>query len=292
MSDVLLELSELRVRFGTPDGPVTAIDGLDVSIARGERVALVGESGSGKSVTAQAVLGILRGASVDGSVRFANRELLGLPDREVARLRGDRMGLVFQDPLSSLNPVMRVGKQIMEPLLIRGVAKHRARARAVDLLDRLGVPEPQRRIDDYPHQFSGGLRQRVMIAIAAIAEPDLLIADEPTTALDVQVQEQVLELLYDLAAERDMAVLLITHDLGIVAGYTDRVVVMNRGRKIEEGPVREVFHRPVHDYTKALLAAVPRVDRDLTDRLAVVGDVPPGGSGDPRSLADTEVTEP
>ena len=267
----LLTVRDLRVDFDTPSGPVRVIDGLDLTVAPGERVALVGESGSGKSVTAQAILGLLPTARVTGSVRLDGQELVGASRRILRQVRGNRIGLVFQDPLSSLNPVMTIGRQVMEPLLIRGVRRAEARRRAIDLLARLGVRDAARRFDDYPHQFSGGMRQRGAIALAAIAEPDLLIADEPTTALDVRIQAQVLSLLDEIAAERRMAVLLITHDLGIVAGFAQRVVVMYAGREVEQGPVDEIFGRARHPYTRGLLAAVPRIDERHQGRLPTIG---------------------
>jgi ABC-type dipeptide/oligopeptide/nickel transport system ATPase component len=243
-----------------------------MSVAAGEKVALVGESGSGKSVTARAVLRLDRDASLSGRVLLDGKDLLGLSERAMRDVRGARIGLVFQDPLASLNPVMTIGWQIMQPLLIRGVKKKEARRRGVELLGRLGVRDADRRFDDYPHQFSGGMRQRVVIAIAVIAEPALLIADEPTTALDVRVQAQVLTLLRELAAERSMSVLLITHDLGIVAGFADRVVVMRHGAPVEQGVVDDIYTRPQHPYTRGLLASVPRIDDDPSRRLSTVDE--------------------
>ncbi|MFI0372277.1 ABC transporter ATP-binding protein [Actinomadura sp. 1N219] len=268
----LLELRGLRARFPGPDGPVEVLRGVDLDVAAGEKVALVGESGSGKSVTARAVLRLDRDADLEGRVALDGTDLLALPDRAMRDVRGARIGLVFQDPLASLNPVMTIGWQIMQPLLIRGVRKKEARRRGVELLGRLGVRDADRRFDDYPHQFSGGMRQRVVIAIAVIAEPALLIADEPTTALDVRVQAQVLTLLRELAAERSMSVLLITHDLGIVAGFADRVVVMRDGVPVEHGPVDDIYARPQHPYTRGLLASVPRIDDDPSRRLSTRED--------------------
>ncbi|WP_405395545.1 ABC transporter ATP-binding protein [Microbispora hainanensis] len=266
----LLAIRDLRVSFPAPDGPVEVVHGVDLDVARREKVALVGESGSGKSVTARSVLRLDADARLSGRIELDGTDLLTLPPRRMRQVRGARVGLVFQDPLAALNPVMTIGWQIIQPLVIRGVSKRVARRRGVDLLSRLGVRDAERRFDDYPHEFSGGMRQRVVIAIAVIAEPELLIADEPTTALDVRVQAQVLALLRELADERGMSVLLITHDLGIVAGFADRVVVMRHGEAVETGPVDDIYARPRHPYTRALLAAVPRIGDDPARPLAVV----------------------
>jgi ABC-type dipeptide/oligopeptide/nickel transport system ATPase component len=266
----LLRIRDLRVSYPGPDGPADVVHGIDLDVAAGSRAALVGESGSGKSVTARAVLGLDTDATVTGSIQLSGTELAGQPAKRLRAVRGSRVGLVFQDPLAALNPVMTIGWQIMQPLVIRGIKRREARRRGIDLLGRLGVRDADRRFDDYPHQFSGGMRQRVIIAIAIIAEPELLIADEPTTALDVRVQEQVLELLMGLADERDMAVLLITHDLSIVAGFAERVVVLRHGRVIEHGTTDDIFYRPAHPYTRGLLGAIPRIDADPAVRLATV----------------------
>lgn len=255
----LLRIQDLRVSYPTPEGLKEVVGGVDLSVSRGERVALVGESGSGKSVTARSVLRLDAEARTSGRILLDGHNVLEMSAKEVRRVRGAGAGLVFQDPLASLNPVKTVGWQITQPLRIRGTGRREARRRAVDLLGRLGVADPARRFDDYPHQFSGGMRQRVVIAIAVIAEPQILIADEPTTALDVRVQSQVLELLGELAEERRMSVLLITHDLGIVAGFAQRVAVMRDGMLVEEGDVDQVYASPRHPYTRALLDAVPRI---------------------------------
>ena len=266
----LLSIRDLRVSYPAATGPTEVVHGIDLDVAPGARVALVGESGSGKSVTARAVLGLDTDATLTGSIRLAGTELAGLPARKLRQFRGSSASLVFQDPLASLNPVMTIGWQIMQPLVIRGVKRKEARRRGIELLGRLGVKDAARRFDDYPHQYSGGMRQRVVISIAVIAEPALLIADEPTTALDVRVQAQVLQLLAELADERDMSVLLITHDLGIVAGFAQQVVVLRNGRVVERGPTDDIFYRPAHPYTRGLLAAVPRIDADPAVRLATV----------------------
>jgi ABC-type dipeptide/oligopeptide/nickel transport system ATPase component len=268
----VLEISALTVSYPAPQGTVEVVHGIDLSVDMGEKVALVGESGSGKSVTARAVLQLDLDAVIGGSVMVDGIELVGLSPRRLRRVRGASVGLVFQDPLTALNPVMRVGWQIMQPLIIRGVAKAEARTRAIALLHRLGVKDAEHRFNDYPHQFSGGMRQRVVIAIAIIAEPRLLIADEPTTALDVRVQSQVLDLLREVADERGMSVLLITHDLGVVAGFADRVAVMRNGKIVEVAPVDELYANPQHPYTRGLLGAVPRIDADPSKRLLTVED--------------------
>ncbi|WP_051415614.1 ABC transporter ATP-binding protein [Nocardiopsis sp. CNT312] len=268
----LLSIQDLRVSYPTPEGPCAVVKGVSLEIARGERLALVGESGSGKSVTARSVLRLDSEARLQGAVRLGDQNVLEMTSGQVRRLRGARVGLVFQDPLAALNPVKTVGWQITQPLRLRGVGRREARNQGVELLERLGVADAARRFDDYPHQFSGGMRQRVVIAIAVIADPELLIADEPTTALDVRVQARVLELLSELAQERDMAVLLITHDLGIVAGFAERVAVMREGELIEAGDVDRIYRSPAHPYTRALLDAVPRIDDSPGRRLS-------GGSG-------------
>ncbi|HEY0247356.1 MAG TPA: ABC transporter ATP-binding protein [Gryllotalpicola sp.] len=274
MSTPLLAIEGLRIAYPGPGAEsVEVVHGIDVTLHRGRRLALVGESGSGKSVTARAVLQLDLDARLEGSIRLDGEELVGAPSRRIRAIRGRRVGLVFQDPLAALNPVMTIGWQIMQPLLIRGVGKREARRRGTELLERLGVHNASERFDDYPHQFSGGMRQRVVIAIAVIAEPELLIADEPTTALDVRVQAQVLELLDELAEERSMSVLLITHDLGIVAGFADEVVVMRQGEVVEHADVDTLFASPRHPYTRGLLGAVPRIDADPSVRLLSVADV-------------------
>jgi ABC-type dipeptide/oligopeptide/nickel transport system ATPase component len=262
----LLEVTGLTVDLPGADGELRrVVHGLDLTVAAGERVALVGESGSGKSVTAAAVLQLMGEARLGGSVRLGGRELLGMPARELRRVRGAQVGMVFQDPLTALDPVIRVVDQVAEVLVVHGSRRRPARDRAREVLDALGVLGRLPRGDGYPHELSGGMRQRVGIAMAVVAEPALLIADEPTTALDVRVQEQVLTLLDDLTRERGTAVLLITHDLGIVAGFAERVAVMRSGRLVETAGVDQLFAAPEADYTAQLLAAVPRIDAVLPE---------------------------
>ena len=273
MTDDLLSITDLRVAFGTVQDPVEVVHGVGLTVSPGQRVALVGESGSGKSVTARAVMQLDTDARLSGSIRLDGRELIGASARFVRGIRGSRVGLVFQDPLTALNPVMTIGWQITQPLVFRGVSARDARRRGIELLERLGVQDAADRFDAYPHEFSGGMRQRVVIAIAVIAEPALLIADEPTTALDVQVQAQVLALLDEIATERGMGVLLITHDLGIVAGFADDVVVMRSGAVVEHADTDTLFADPQHTYTRGLIGAVPRIDADPAVRLVSVTDL-------------------
>jgi len=252
----LLEVRNLTVTFGA----VTAVDNVSFQIAPGETLGVVGESGSGKSVTAFSILRLVQppGRITGGSIVFEGHDLLTLSEREMRQIRGARISLIFQEPMTALNPVMRVGDQIAEALTVHGMASRtEARQRAAELLDAVRIPDAARRARDYPHQLSGGMRQRVMIAIALACRPPLIIADEPTTALDVTIQAQVLDLLRELKARFNLALLLITHDFGVVAEMADRVAVMYRGRIVEEGPVRPILRSPVHEYTQNLLAAVP-----------------------------------
>ncbi len=250
------------------------VEDFDLDIGRAERVALVGESGSGKSVTARAIMRLDPQFTVAGSIRFDGTELLTMPDRELIRVRGRRIGMVFQDPMTALNPLMTVGAQVSEPLRVAGVPKRQALERSRTVLDELGVPRAGDRLGAYPHEFSGGMRQRVVLAMALISAPDLLIADEPTTALDVRVQEQVLVLLNRVARDRGLATLLITHDLGTVAGFADRVAVMYSGRKVHEDGVFAAFREPGHPYTEGLLRAVPRMDHPAGRLPAIPGATP------------------
>jgi ABC-type dipeptide/oligopeptide/nickel transport system ATPase component len=258
--ETLLRVEHLTVAFENATPPVVAVNDVSFSIAHGETLGLVGESGSGKSVTAFAILRLLQppGRITGGRVLFQGRDLLALSEREMREVRGAGISLIFQEPMTALNPVMTVGAQIAEALTVHGKASRRdARDRAVELLDAVRIPDAARRVRDYPHQLSGGMRQRVMIAIALACRPPLVIADEPTTALDVTIQAQVLDLMRDLKARLNLALLLITHDFGVIAEMADRVAVMYQGRLVEEGPVRQILRHPRHEYTRTLLAAVP-----------------------------------
>ncbi|WP_435971931.1 ABC transporter ATP-binding protein [Streptomyces sp. Qhu_M48] len=272
----LLSVRDLTVTFPTRHGPVRAVDSLAFDVPPGRTLGLVGESGSGKSVTSLAVMGLHTGAEVTGSVTLGGRELIGLPERELNGLRGRRMAMIFQDPLSSLHPYYSVGEQIAEHHRVHfGSRRAAARERAVEALGEVGIPEPRRRVREYPHQFSGGMRQRVMIAMALVCEPDLLIADEPTTALDVTVQAQILELIARIQQERGLAVVMITHDLGVVARVAHEVLVMYGGRAAEHAPVDALFTSPAHPYTRGLLDSLPRLDdRDDGPLRAIPGSPP------------------
>jgi ABC-type dipeptide/oligopeptide/nickel transport system ATPase component len=265
MTSPLLDLQHLTVVFDGSRSTTAAVDDVTLQLAAGETLGLVGESGSGKSMTAFAILRLVPppGRIAGGRVLFEGRDLLTLPEREMRQIRGARISLIFQEPMTALNPVMRVGDQIAEALTVHGLAtRDEARARAAALLDAVHIPDAGRRLRDYPHQLSGGMRQRVMIAIALACHPALVIADEPTTALDVTIQAQVLDLLRELRARYNLALLLITHDFGVIAEMADRVAVMYRGAIVEEGPVRQILRNPVHEYTRSLLAAVPRRGSD------------------------------
>ena len=273
----LLSVEDLRVEFWTRRGTVHAVNGISFEIAPGETLGIVGESGCGKSVTALAVLGILprAGRVATGRALFEGRDLIGLSDRELRRIRGREIGMIFQDPMTSLNPVLTVGRQIREALQTHmGMHRRQAEARAVELLDQVGIPSARERVSDYPHQFSGGMRQRVMIAMALACEPKLLIADEPTTALDVTIQAQILQLLRDLTAEHGTALILITHDLGVVAGMCERVHVMYAGMMMETGTAEQVFGTPRHPYIFGLLQSVPRLDTPRGRKLHPIEGAP------------------
>jgi len=278
-SQALLEIDDLHVQFVTSHGRVRAVEGLSYAVHPGEMVAIVGESGSGKSVSALAVMRLLPAATgriTGGSVRFNGRQLLALSEEEMRRVRGREIAMIFQEPMTSLNPVLKIGLQIMEPLKIHlDMDDTAARARAVELLTLVGITDPQSRLDQYPHQLSGGMRQRVMIAIGLSCNPKLLIADEPTTALDVTIQAQILELMKDLSRRLGVAVVIITHNLGIVARYADRVNVMYAARLAESGTAERVFGRPLHPYSRGLLGAVPRLDRGRRVKLATIDGAPP-----------------
>ena len=275
----LLEVQNLAITLQTQRGAVRAVHDLGFTLARGETVGLIGESGCGKSLTALALMGLLPdGASVRGSIRFDGQELLAMPDKALCQLRGNRMAMVFQEPMTALNPVHSIGRQVAEPLrLHQGLSARQARTQAMELLERVGIARAAERLDAYPHQFSGGQRQRITIAMALACGPDLLIADEPTTALDVTVQRQILELLAGLVAERGMALILISHDLGVIAQSVARTLVMYGGTVVESGPTRAVFGAMAHPYTQGLFAARPRLGtaRVAGERLpTIAGSVP------------------
>ena len=272
-----LDVRDLQVHFPTDDGVVKSVDGLSFHLERGQTLGIVGESGSGKSVTSMAVMGLHgKSAQISGSIRVDGNELVGASEDDVRRLRGKRMAMIFQDPLSSMHPFYTVGNQIIEAYRIHNeVSKKQARAHAIDMLDRVGIPEPSQRVDAYPHQFSGGMRQRAMIAMALSCDPDLLIADEPTTALDVTVQAQILDLIRDLQKEFNSAVVIITHDLGVVAELADDILVMYAGRAAEYGSADQLFNGPEHPYTWGLLGSMPRFDKPPTERLLPIKGTPP-----------------
>jgi oligopeptide/dipeptide ABC transporter ATP-binding protein len=275
----LLSAQDLRVGFATEDGILQAVDGVSFELSPGEVLAIVGESGSGKSVTAQTLIGLTRAknAQIEGSVRLGGEELLSAGDAEMRRLRGERIGMVFQDPMTSFNPVYKLGSQIVEAIRAHrpDTSKGQGRARAVELFEAVGIPDAERRIDDYPHEFSGGMRQRAMIAMALALEPEVLIADEPTTALDVTIQAQILRLLEQLNRERNLATILITHDLGVVAEIADRVLVMYAGKVVEQGTLDEIFYDPQHPYTWGLMGSLTRIDRPRPRRLPQIAGQPP-----------------
>jgi peptide/nickel transport system ATP-binding protein len=279
MSDApLLEVHDLAVEFPRRhDEPIRPVRGISLALRRGERLGLVGESGSGKSLTALALMRLIRPPGViRGSIRLDGEDLVPLSPRAMARVRADRLSMIYQDPMSSLNPVFTVGRQIAEAVRIAGQGdKAQARRRAIDLLGEVGVPEPARRVDAYPHEFSGGMRQRVMIAMALASDPDLLIADEPTTALDVTTQARVIDLMSRIVADRGLAVILITHDLSIAARFCDRVNVMYAGRIVEDAPVDELYERPLHPYSEALLRSVCLLDMDVTQPMTAIDGQPP-----------------
>jgi len=280
----LLEISDLRVNFLGDAGRVTrAVDGVSLGVARGRTLGVVGESGSGKSVTFLAVMGLLpkRTANVTGHIRFDGRDLLALPDHALRDLRGDRLAMIFQEPMTSLNPSLTIGEQIIEVFVRhRGLSREKARRAAIEMLRRVRIPSPEQRVDDYPHRLSGGMRQRAMIAIALACSPQLIIADEPTTALDVTIQAQILDLLRDLKAASDAAIVLITHDLGVIAEVADDVAVMYAGEVVEQAPVAALFVAPEHPYTVGLLGSLPRLDQKA-DQLAVIDGMVPDMSAPP-----------
>ena len=279
MGKKLLEVKDLSVSFNTYAGEVQALRGISFSVDRGETLAIVGESGSGKSVTVQTIMRLIPmppGEIKNGEILFEGEDLVKASIERMRELRGGKIGMIFQDPMTSLNPTIKVGKQIMEGILIhKNVTKEEAKQQAVEMLRKVGIPKPEERFHQYPHEFSGGMRQRAVIAIALSCEPDLLICDEPTTALDVTIQAQILDLINELKKELNIAVILITHDLGVVAETADRVIVMYAGEKLEEAPVRELFKNPKHPYTWGLLKSLPRLDMKIGEKLVSIPGTPP-----------------
>jgi len=278
MAELLLEVDDLHVHFATEDGVVRAVDGVSFKLERGDVLGIVGESGSGKSVTAMTLMGLTRGVNslFEGRVSYKGKDLLNISEREFQDYRGAEIGMIFQDPMTSLNPVYRIGDQIAEAIRAHeSVDRRTAQKRAVELLRQVGIPNPETRVDDFPHQFSGGMRQRAMIAIALSCSPDILIADEPTTALDVTIQAQIIELIAKLKDDFNSAVILITHDLGVVADVADEIVVMYAGRVVERAEKRELFYNPQMPYTWGLLGSIPRLDRPRPERLHSIKGAPP-----------------
>ncbi|WP_031078441.1 ABC transporter ATP-binding protein [Streptomyces sp. NRRL S-118] len=288
----VLEVRDLHVEFKTREGVVKAVNGVNYSVRAGETLAVLGESGSGKSVTAQAIMGILDsppGRVAKGEILFHGQDILTLPENERRKLRGPKMAMIFQDALSALNPVFSVGNQLGEMFRVhQGMSKKDAKVKAIELMERVKIPAAKQRVNDYPHQFSGGMRQRIMIAMALALEPDLIIADEPTTALDVTVQAQVMDLLAELQREYNMGLILITHDLGVVADVADKIAVMYAGRIVEQAPIHELYKRPAHPYTRGLLDSIPRLDQKGQELFAIKGlppnllHVPSGCAFNPR----------
>ncbi|MEW5868899.1 MAG: ABC transporter ATP-binding protein [Chloroflexota bacterium] len=286
MKPPLLQVSDLCTRFHTAEGTVYAVNGISLHLGEGETLAVVGESGCGKSVTMLSIMGLIPippGQIVSGSALYRERDLLQYTEKEMDNIRGKEIAMIFQDPMTSLNPVLTVGRQISESLRVHlNMNQDDARARTIELLEQVGIPDPGPRLGDYPHQFSGGMRQRVMIAMALACAPSLLIADEPTTALDVTIQAQIMELVVRLRQQLGMAIIWITHDLGVVAGLAERVLVMYAGYIVEEALVDDIYERPYHPYTLALLAALPRVDRRRDHRLKSIPGAPPNLLVEPR----------
>ncbi|MCR4871180.1 MAG: ABC transporter ATP-binding protein [Atopobiaceae bacterium] len=279
MGEQLLNVENLTVKFHSEDGAFTAVDNLSFDVGKGESVCIVGESGCGKSVTSLAIMGLLNipPAEVTGEIGFEGRDLLKLSKDQMRDIRGDRIAMIFQEPMTSLNPVFTCGYQISEALMLhQGMTRAQAKERSIELLRMVGIPLPEKRFDDYPHQLSGGLRQRVMISMALACNPALLIADEPTTALDVTIQAQIMQLLRDLKARLGMALILITHDMGVVAQMAERVIVMYAGDAVESSDVRTVFKNPLHPYTLGLLESIPRLESSSDEELATIEGTVPG----------------
>jgi peptide/nickel transport system ATP-binding protein/oligopeptide transport system ATP-binding protein len=278
MAEPLLDVNDLKVEFATEDGIVQAVSGISFELERGKVLGIVGESGSGKSVTAMTIMGLTRGvnARFDGEVLYKGADLLQIPDSGMQHYRGNEIGMIFQDPMTSLNPVYRIGAQIAEAIQAHeDIDKRGARARSVELLRQVGIPNPESRVDDYPHQFSGGMRQRAMIAMALSCNPSILIADEPTTALDVTIQAQIVDLIGRLKDDFNSAVIFITHDLGVIAEIADEIIVMYAGRVVEQGSKRDLFYDPQMPYTWGLLGSIPRLDRPRVERLHTIEGAPP-----------------
>ena len=288
----LLEVIDLRTSFFTPSGEVKAVDGVSFTLNEGTVLGIVGESGSGQSVTAYSILQILThpGRIVSGSVKFRGQELVGISENEMRKIRGNKISIIFQDPMTSLNPTFTIGNQLVETILLHTKRnKEQAQARAIEMLSLVGINEPERRLRQYAYELSGGMRQRVMIAMALACEPDILIADEPTTALDVTIQAQILELMTELQRKLGMAIILITHDLGVVAGMCDEVIVMYAGHLVERGKADDIFYEPAHEYTKGLMRSLPRMEDDGSEKLVPISGtpvdmlaVPPGCPFSPR----------
>ncbi len=274
----VLQVKNLYITFNTFSGKVHAVRGVNFDLHKGETLAIVGESGSGKSVTNKAIMGILsKNANIeDGQILYKDKDLTKFSDKQFTKIRGSEISMIFQDPMSSLDPVMKIGKQIMEAMLVKeNISKAEAKEKALNLMAAVGIPEPEKRFNQYPFQFSGGMRQRIVIAIALACDPDILICDEPTTALDVTIQAQILDLIKEIQEERQISVIFITHDLGVVANVADRVAVMYAGKIVETGTVDEIFYNPQHPYTWSLLASMPDLDTDASDELLVIPGTPP-----------------
>ncbi len=276
--DLILEVKDLKTYFYTTDGILPAVDGVSFSIGRGETLGIVGESGSGKSVTARSIMRLIPsppGKITGGNILFNGEDVLSKKESDMRMIRGNKIAMIFQDPMTSLNPLFTIGDQIIEAILIhQGVSKNEARARAIEMLKLVGIPSPEKRVDDFPHQMSGGMRQRAMIAMALSCRPDLLIADEPTTALDVTIQAQILDLIKDMKNKFNMSVMIITHDLGVISEIADRVIVMYAGKMMEYGSVYDIFSSPMHPYTKGLMESIPRIDRKDKRLKAIEGTLP------------------